>query len=149
MPKNFYLQCKHTHEYNDLIFHIFAGIFMPDSCGAEPEHKMHESLVLFIRMNYEEVNKIARSFLGQKGLTLDNYLEYTKKPGYRGDELSVHLLAMMQGIHYCIITRNNVYYSMLNVMPSPSAVHMTQVYLGNKVFRDTMVSKKGSPKNTI
>ena len=43
-PKNFYLQCKHTHEY-DLIFHMFVDRFMPDSCGAEPEHNMHESLV--------------------------------------------------------------------------------------------------------
>ena len=68
--------------------------FMPDSHGAEPEHNMCESLVLFIRMNYEEVNKIARSFLRQKGLTLDNYLEYIEKPGNRGDELSVHLLVM-------------------------------------------------------
>ena len=53
---------------------------------------------------------------------------------------------MMQGIHYCIITKNNVYYSTPNVMPSPSAVHITLVYLRNKVFRDTMVPKKGSLK---
>ena len=75
-PRNFYLQCKHTHEYNDLIFHIFVDRFIPDSHGAEPKHNMCESLVLFIRMNYEEVNKIARSFLRWKGLTLDNYLMY-------------------------------------------------------------------------
>ena len=31
-------------------------------------------------------------------------------------------------------------------MPSPSAVHITLVYLRNKVFRDTTVSKKGPPK---
>ena len=61
--------------------------FMPDSHGAEPEHNMRESLVLFIKMNYEEVNKTARC----------------------------------------------------------DAVHMTLVYLRNKVFRDTTVSKKGPP----
>ena len=99
-------------------------------------------------MNYEEVNKIARSFVRWKGLTLDNYLKYIEKPGKRGDELSIHLLAMMQGIHYCIITKNNIYYSIPNGMPSPDAVHMTLVYLGSKVFRDTTVSKKGPP-NTI
>ena len=122
---------------------------MPDSREAEPEHNMCESHILFIRTNYEVVNKIARSFLRWKGLTLDNYLEYIEKPGNRGDELSVHILAMMQGIHYCIITKNNVYYSMPNTMPSPSAVHITLVHLGNKVFRDTMVSKKGPPQNSI
>ena len=106
--------------------------FMPHSHGAEPEHNMHGLLILFIRMNFE-VDKIARSFLRQKGLTL-HYLEYIEKPGNRGDELAVHLLAMMQGVHYCIITKNNIYYSMPNMMPSPSAVHITLVYLGNKVF---------------
>ena len=145
MPKNFYLLCKHTHEYNNLIFHIFAHKFLPDLHGAEPEHNMLASLVLFIRMNYEEVNKIARSFLRWKGLTLDNYLKYMENPGNR-DELSVYLLAMMQGIHYCIITKNNIYYSMPNVMPSPSAVHMTLVYLGNKVL--PQFQRKG-PQNTI
>ena len=108
--------------------------FMPHSHGAEPEHNMHELLILFIRMNFEEVDKIARSFLRWKGLTLHHYLEYTEKPGNRGDELAVHLLAMMQGVHCCIITKNNIYYSMPNVMPSPSAVHITLVYLRNKVF---------------
>ena len=34
---------------------------------------------------------------------------------------------------------------MPDVVPSPSAVHMTLVYLRNKVFRDTTVSKKGPP----
>ena len=58
---------------------------MPDSHGAKPEHNMRESLILFIRTNYEEVNKIARSFLRWKGLTLDNYLEYIEKQGNRGD----------------------------------------------------------------
>ena len=57
MPNNLYLQCKYSHEYNDLVFHIFADRFMPDSHGAEWEHNMCESLVLFIRTNYEEVNR--------------------------------------------------------------------------------------------
>ena len=145
MPKNFYLQCKHSHDYNDLIFHIFVDRFM-HSRGAEPEHTMRESLVLFIRTNFEEFDKIAGSFLRWKGLNLQHYFEYIEIPGNRGDKLTVHLLAMMQGVHYCIITKNNIYYSTPNVMPSPSAVHITFVYLGNKVFQDTTVSKKGPPK---
>ena len=122
---------------------------MPHSDGAEPEHNVRESLILFMRTNFEEVNKIARSFLRQKGLTLHHYLEYIEKPGNRGDKLAVHLLAMMQGVHYCIITKKNIYYSMPNEMPSPSAVHITLIYLRNKVFRDTTVSKKGPPPNII
>ena len=62
MSKNFYFQCKHIHDYNDLIFYIFADRFMPEARGAMPEHNMPEYLVLFIKTNKEEVNKIARSF---------------------------------------------------------------------------------------
>ena len=106
---------------------------MPHSHGAEPEPTMYESLI-FIKTYFEEVDKIARSFLRWKGLNLQHYIEYIEKPGNRGDKLTVHLLAMMQGIHYCIITKNNIYYSTPNVMPSPSAIHITLVYLRNKVF---------------
>ena len=116
---------------------------MPESRGAVPGHNMRESLVLFIKMNKEETNKISRSFLRWKGLTLDDYIE---KPGNQGDKLAIHLLAMMQGIHYCIITKDNVNYSLPNIMPSPLAIHMTLVDLRNKVFRDTTISKKGPPK---
>ena len=48
--KNFCLQCRNTHEYNDLIFDTFADRFMPDPHGPEPEHNMCKLLVLFIRM---------------------------------------------------------------------------------------------------
>ena len=107
---------------------------MPEARGTMPEHNMSESFVLFIKTNKEEVNKIARSFLRWKGLTLDDYIQYKEIPGNRGDELAIHHLAIMQGIHYCIITKDNIYSSLPNVMPSPSAICMTLMYLGNKVF---------------
>ena len=84
-------------------------------------------------------------FLRWKGLTLDNYIQYREIPCNRLDELAIHLLTMMQGIHYCIITKDNIYYSLPNVMPSPSAIHMTLVYLGNNVFQGTTISKKEPP----
>ena len=131
MPKNFYLQCKHTHDYSDLIFHIFIDRFMPESRGAVPEHNMCESVVLFIKVNKEEINKISRSLLTWKGLPLDNYIEYIEKPGNQGDELAIHLLAMMQGIHYCIITKDNIYYSLPKIMPSSLALYMMLIFLRN------------------
>ena len=119
---------------------------MPESRGAVPEY---ESLVVIIKMNKEEINKISRPFLRWDGLTLDDYIEYIEKPGNLGDKLAIHLLAMVQGIHYCIITKDNIYYSLPNIMQSPLAVHMTLVYLRNKVFRDTTISKKGPPKYNL
>ena len=62
-----------------------------------------------------------------------------------GDELMVHLLAIMSQIHYCIITKTSIYYSHPNAFPSPSAVHVALVYLGNSIFRDTMTLSKKCP----
>ena len=81
IPRNFYFQCKHSHHYNNLIFHIFADRFMPEARGAMPEYNMCESLVLFIKTNKEEVNKIARSFLRWNGLTLNDHIHYIEISG--------------------------------------------------------------------
>ena len=46
MPMNYYIsfQCKHMHEYNNLLFHLFADQVMdPERCGASPESNMNES----------------------------------------------------------------------------------------------------------
>ena len=63
---NYYIsfQCKHMHEYNDLLLHLFADRLMdPERCGASPESNMCESLVLFMRENLEKVEKISHGFL--------------------------------------------------------------------------------------
>ena len=68
-----------------------------------------------------------------------------EQPGYWGDELALHLLAVMNKIHYCIITKTKVYYSHPTAFPSPSAVHITLVYLGNSIFRNTTTLSKKCP----
>ena len=68
---------------------------------------------------------------------MEDYINYISVPGNRGDELAFHLLCIMQGIHYCIITKTQIFDSQPTVFSSPSAVHITLVYLGNKVFHDT------------
>ena len=66
-------------------------------------------------------------------------------PGYQGDELALHLMVTMQKIHYCIIMKRRIYYSHLTALPSPSAMHMMLVYLGNSIFRDTTTLSKKCP----
>ena len=98
---------------------------------------MHQALILFIKENTEKVKQIAELFLSKTKLTLDAYVAFLEKPGNCGDELPLHLLAVMKQIHYCIITKTKVYYSHPTAFPSPSAMHITLVYLGNSIFRDT------------
>ena len=143
MPMNF--QCKHTHNYDDVLFHVFADLLMPSPRGANPEHNMCQALILFIKENTEKVKLIAEPFLERKKLALDAYIAFMEQPGHQGHELALHLLAVMNQIHYCIITKTKVCYSHPTAFPSPSAVHITLVYLGNSIFRDTMtLSKKCS-----
>ena len=138
-------QCKHTHNYDDVLFNIFADCLMPSPRGTDPEHDMHEALILFIKENTEKVKLIAKPFLKRKKLTLDAYIAFMEQPGHQGDELALHLLAVMNKIHYCIITKTKVYYSHPTAFPSPSAVHIILVYLGNSIFRDTTTLSKNCP----
>ena len=66
-------------------------------------------------------------------------------PGNWGNELALHLLAIMSEIHYCVITKTKIHYSHLDVFHSPSAVHIALVYSGNSIFRDTTTAAKKCP----
>ena len=91
----FKFQCKHSHEYSDVLFHVFADHLMPSPRGAAPEHNMREALILFIKENRDKVTTIAAPFLKKKKLSLDEYIAFMSTPGNQGDELAVHLLAIM------------------------------------------------------
>ena len=78
---------------------------MPSPRGADLEHRMKEALMLFIKENREKVTTIAAPFLRKKKLSLDEYIAFMSIPGNRGDELALHLLAVISQIHYCVITK--------------------------------------------
>ena len=67
-----------------------------------------------------------------------------EQPSHWGDELALHLLAVMNQIHYCIIIKTKVFYSHPS-FSSPSDVHIKIVYLGNSIFRDTTTLTKKCP----
>ena len=118
---------------------------MPSPRGAVLEHRMREALMLFIKDNRDKVTTIAAPFLKKKKLSLDEYIAFMSIPGNQGDELALHLLAIMSQIHYCVITKTKIYYSHPDAF-SPSAVHIALVYLGNSIFWDTMtLAKKSLP----
>ena len=68
---------------------------MPAPSGAEPEHKMCQALILFTKENIDKVEQIAQPFLSKTKLTLDAYIAFMEQPGHYGDELALHLLAVM------------------------------------------------------
>ena len=72
----YFVQCKHSHEYNDLLFHLFTDRVMKEGCGACPEANMHQALVLFMRDNINKVTEISQNFLKRKGISVDEYIEY-------------------------------------------------------------------------
>ena len=117
---------------------------MPSPRGAAPEHRMREALMLFIKETREKVATIAAPFLRKKKLSLDEYIAFMSIPGNRGDELALHLLAVMSQIHYCVITKTKIYYSHPS-FNSPSDVNIALVYLGNSIFQDTTTLAKKCP----
>ena len=121
---------------------------MPSPRGAVPEHRMREALMLFIKENRDKVTTIAAPFLKKKKLSLDEYITFMSIPGNRGDELALHLLAIMSQIHYCVITKTKICYSHPDAF-SPSVVHIALVYLGNKIFQDTTTLAKKNPTSTL
>ena len=118
---------------------------MPSPRGAAPEHNMRESLILFIKENRDKVTTTAAPFLKKKKLSLDEYIAFMPIPGNQGDELALHLLAIISQIHYCVITKTKIYYSHPDAFHSPSAVHIALVYLGNSIFWDTMTLARKCP----
>ena len=56
-------QCKHLHNYYDVLFHIFADHMMSAPRGAEPEHNMCQALILFMKENINKVQQIAQPFM--------------------------------------------------------------------------------------
>ena len=74
MPMN--LQCKHSHNYNDVLFHIFVDCLMPAPRGTDLEHNMCQALILFMKENIEKVEQIAEPFLNKKELPLDAYIAF-------------------------------------------------------------------------
>ena len=137
-------QCKHAHNYDDVLFHILADHMMPAPSGAEPEYNKHQALILFMKENIDKVEQIAQPFLSKKKLALDACIAFMEQPSHWGDELALHLLAVMNQIHYCIITKTQVFYSH-PTFSSPSDIHLKLVYLGNSIFRDINTLTKKCP----
>ena len=57
----------------------------------------------------EAVKYMGKTFLSGKGQALQDYIDYMKQLGNKGDELSLHLCAHMCQKQVAVITKTNVY----------------------------------------
>ena len=90
----------------------------------------------YIQTNVDGINIVAGEHLQQKGQTLDDYVEFIKVPGHKGDELSVHLLACMTNFKVIIMMKTG-YWSTVDDCDISSA-DIILVYLRKSTFKDTV-----------
>ena len=70
-----------------------------------------------------------------KGQALENYLEFIKVQGHKGNELSVHILACVANLKVVVMTKTSFWSTVMDC--DPFSVDIVLVYLGKSTFRDT------------
>ena len=66
---------------------------------------MRLTMADYIENHSDGIKIIAGDFLKHKGQTLDDYLEFIRVPGNKGNELSVHLLVCMTNLKVVVMTK--------------------------------------------
>ena len=94
---------------------------------------MREAPMLFIKENREKVTTITAPFLRKKKLLLDKYISFMSNPGNRGDELALHLLAVIT------ITQNVVFNEVITADEAFTCV--SQLYWSQATFPSNMNTK--------
>ena len=95
-----FFQCDCKHEYNDILFHVIGHKVQRD------EVYMQLTMADYIENHSDSIKIIAGDFLKHQGQTLDDYLEFIRVPGNKGDELSVHLLVCMTNLKVVVVTKS-------------------------------------------
>ena len=107
-----------------------------------PHNYIHAHLSRYMIKYGEAVKYEGKTFLLGKGQTLQDYIDYMKQLGNKGDELSLHLCAHMCQKQVAVITKINFYYTgKLNNSCDDfiqiSDCDMVLVYLEKDVFHGT------------
>ena len=90
------------------------------------------------------MSEVAEEYLSRKGQTLNDYHEYNKQPGNKGNELALHIMACMTNISTLVMTKTGVW-STFN--GDVSDAELVLVYLGKSVFQDMVpIPSKLKPK---
>ena len=88
------------------------------------------------------MSEVAEEYLSRKGQTLDDYLEYIKQPGNKGDKLVLSIMACMANISTIVVTKTGVWSTFDGDV---SDAELVLVYLRKSMFQD-MVPIPTKPK---
>ena len=69
------------------------------------EAYMQSTMADYMEKHSDGIKIIAGDFLKHKGQTMEDYLEFIRVPGHKGDELSVHILACMTNVKVVVVTK--------------------------------------------
>ena len=99
------------------------------------EGYMWATMAGYIENHAEGIKTIAGDFLKHKGQTLEDYLDFIRVPGNKGDELAVHLLACMTNLKVVVVIKTGFWSTVMDC--DPFSADVVLVYLGKSTFRDT------------
>ena len=90
------------------------------------------------------MSEAAEEYLSRKGQTLDDYYEYIKQLGNKGDELALHTMACVANIVTIVVTKTGVWSTFNGDVLDTELV---LVYLGKSFFRTRFpYTPKPTPK---
>ena len=112
-----------------MLFHVMGHKVQKD------EAYMQVTMAGYIENHSEGINIIASDFLKCKGQTSEDYLDFIRVPGNKGDELAVHLLACMANLKVAVVTKTGFWSTVMDC--DPFSADVVFVYLGKSTFRDT------------
>ena len=70
-----------------------------------------------IENHSEGIKIIASDFLKHKSQTLEDYLDFIRVPGNKGDELAVYLLACMANLKVVVMTKTGFWSTVMDCDP--------------------------------
>ena len=97
---------------------------------------MQAIMAEYIQTNEDGIKIVSEEYLKHKGQTLNDYLEFTKVPGNKGNELALHLLACMMNFKVIIIMKTGYWSTVVDC--DILSADIVLVYLGKSMFRDTV-----------
>ena len=81
------------------------------------------------------MSEVAEEYLSRKDQTPDDYYEYIKQLGNKGNKLALHIMACMGNIATIVVTKTGVWSTFDGDV---SDTELVLVYLGKSVFLDTI-----------
>ena len=118
--------CEHYVATGNSVFHIF------EHHSKLTIEELQLNCALFLEGNIDNVQDVILPFLQYKKLDIADYCVYITKPGFPADEVALHLLAYVTGIHVCVVYSRGEWVS----CDSPDRWHCSIVlaYVGGSAF---------------